>query len=189
MATYFTAHDTPARAHTTQTLNRVEYQSCGLDMIKRRFQWSSKRLNGVLLEWCSREEHSRRREQLNGRHGRKCETRCVLFMFRGNILRGGIRSCLDRFRLHTHTNDILLWTSFCVCAVTACVRASRVCVWVKHQALVYDILPWRKVPESDARSVCVLCVGACHPAKPLPHPSVLSFSTDLIFSHCAIQTD
>ena len=25
--------------------------------------------------------------------------------------------------------------------------------WGKLQALVYDILPWRKVPESDARSV------------------------------------
>ena len=25
--------------------------------------------------------------------------------------------------------------------------------WPKLQALVYDILPWRKVPESDARSV------------------------------------
>ena len=24
----------------------------------------------------------------------------------------------------------------------------------KLQALVYDILPWRRVPESDARSVC-----------------------------------
>ena len=32
-------------------------------------------------------------------------------------------------------------------------------VCVKLQALVYDILPWRKVPESDARSVCV-CVHA-----------------------------
>ena len=28
------------------------------------------------------------------------------------------------------------------------------CVVSKLQALDYDILPWRKVPESDARSVC-----------------------------------
>ena len=34
-----------------------------------------------------------------------------------------------------------------------------VCVCVKLQALVYDILPWRKVSESDARSVRVcVCV-------------------------------
>ena len=54
MATYFTAHDTPARAHTTQTLNRVEYQSCGLDMIKRRVfsealkDWMASSLNDAL---------------------------------------------------------------------------------------------------------------------------------------------
>ena len=33
------------------------------------------------------------------------------------------------------------------------VRCRKVTLGVKLQALVYDILPWRKVPESDARSV------------------------------------
>ena len=29
----------------------------------------------------------------------------------------------------------------------------KVWVLIKLQALVYDVLPWRKLPESDARSV------------------------------------
>ena len=32
-------------------------------------------------------------------------------------------------------------------------------LFIKLQALVYDILHWRKVPESDARSVIVHVVG------------------------------
>ena len=43
-----------------------------------------------------------------------------------------------------------------------CVRyvGGDVKVQYKLQALVYDILPWRKVPESDARSHCVCqCVS------------------------------
>ena len=31
---------------------------------------------------------------------------------------------------------------------------------LRLQALVYDILPWRKVPESDARSVGKTVMGA-----------------------------
>ena len=44
----------------------------------------------------------------------------------------------------------------------------RFTVASKLQALVYDILPWRKVLESDARSVsgkysAILCFRACPP--------------------------
>ena len=37
-----------------------------------------------------------------------------------------------------------------------------VCPPVKLQALVYDILPWRKVSESDARSLCALQSNSKH---------------------------
>ena len=39
-------------------------------------------------------------------------------------------------------------------APLACSWSLPVIVTPKLQALVYDILPWRKMPESDARSVC-----------------------------------
>ena len=39
-------------------------------------------------------------------------------------------------------------------APLACSWSLPVSVTPKLQALVYDILPWRKTPESDARSVC-----------------------------------
>ena len=38
-------------------------------------------------------------------------------------------------------------------APLACSWSLPVIVTPKLQALVYDILPWRKMPESDARSV------------------------------------
>ena len=63
-------------------------------------------------------------------------------------------------------------SGLCVCACVACVCVyARMCVCararlggggggVKLQSLVYDILPSRrKVPESDARSVCGLGGG------------------------------
>ena len=42
-----------------------------------------------------------------------------------------------------------------LCGMRARVRVCGMCVCVKLEALVYDILPSTKVPESDARSVCV----------------------------------
>ena len=43
----------------------------------------------------------------------------------------------------------------CVCDGGDCVCDREDYVCDKLQALVYDILPWRKVPESGARSVRV----------------------------------
>ena len=74
-------------------------------------------------------------------------------------------------------------------ALTSSAGGATVSVWTNHypfpklQALVYDILPWRKVPESDARSVPPPLTASAEKC-PRPLTPFCSFTSSLCLAIC-----